>query len=411
MEVPIMNVNSELGILIKKILGEMEVKKYSSRTIKNYSIVFNRLKRLADKMGIDSPSEDLFTAFLNVFYTSVWGFKKARFHKRCVKLLRSARKTGNLDWSKDRPKDTVSLLTEPSFHHLLKNFINLLNSEGFAANTICGYKRMVIYFLVFCQEKGYKSLESLQTNDLSIFIINLYQKGYYKPTTITSALSSLRMFLAKDEHAKQFLIELPAHLPRERKIIEVYDKNEITAINEVLASENLSKRDAAICKLLLETGLRGIDICELKLTNIDWRKDIIQITQHKTGSPLIVPLRESYGNLIADYILHERPNCRSEYVFVRSLAPYEQLTVGAIWRILSFMDQTAGIKKHGRISGSRMTRHNAASSMLRSGVPMSDISSVLGHKDPNIVSVYLTTDSITLRACTLPMPPVRKGGE
>lgn len=406
-----MHENSELGLLIQKILDEMKTKKFSSRTIKNYCIVFNRLKHLADEMGTDSPTEELFAAFLNDFYTSAWEFQKARFHKRCVKLLRSAHKTGNSDWSRKRTKDTAFSLTEPSFYHMLENFIDRLNSEGFATNTVCGYKRMVIYFLVFCQGKGYTGLDSLQTNDLTTFIISLYQKGCFKPTTITSTLSGLRLFLADYEYTKKFLTELPVHLPRERKIIEVYDENEITAINEVLASENLSKRDAAICRLLLETGLRGIDVCELKLTDIDWRKDIIQITQHKTGSPLIVPLRESYGNLIADYLLHERPDCRSEYVFVRSLAPYEQLTVGAIWRILSLMDQTAGIKKHGRISGSRMTRHNAASSMLRSGVPMSDISSVLGHKDPNIVSVYLTTDSITLRACTLPLPPVGKGGE
>ena len=177
-----------------------------------------------------------------------------------------------------------------------------------------------------------------------------------------------------------------------------------------MTSGNISKRDAAICKILVETGLRSIDVCELKLTDIDWHKNTIHITQHKTGFPIIVPLRESYGNLITDYLLHERPDCISEYVFVRSLAPYERLSNATIWRILSLLDQTAGIKKHGRISGSRMTRHNAASTMLRSGVSMSDISSVLGHKDPNIVSVYLTTDSITLRTCTLPLPAVR-GGE
>ena len=403
--------NSELGLLIQKILDEMKTKKFSIRTIKNYCIVFNRLKHLADDMGTDSPTEELFTAFQNDSYTSTWEFKKARFHKRCIKLLRTVSKTGKPDWSRKRLEDTASLITEPSPCYLLESFIDRLNSKGFAVNTICGYKRMVTYFLVFCQEKGYTGLDNLQTDDLSTFIISLYQKGCFKPTTITSTLSGLRLFLTDYECTKQFLTELPVHLPRERKIIEVYDENEITAINEVLASGNLSKRDAAICRLLLETGLRGIDVCKLRLTDIDWRKDIIQIIQHKTGSPLIVPLRESYGNLIADYLLHERPDCSSEYVFLRSLAPYEQLTVGAIWRILSLMDQTAGIKKHGRFSGSRMTRHNAASAMLRSGVPMSDISAVLGHKDPNVVSVYLTTDSVTLRACTLPLPPVRKGGE
>ena len=57
-----------------------------------------------------------------------------------------------------------------------------------------------------------------------------------------------------------------------------------------------------------------------------------------------------------------------------------------------------------------MTRHHAASSMLRAGIPMSDISAALGHRDPNIVSVYLSTDARSLSACTLPLPPVRKGG-
>lgn len=408
-----MHANSELELLIQKILDEMKTKKFSNQTIKNYCMVFNRLKHLADEMGTDSPTEELFAAFLDDFYVSAWKLPKikARFHKRCVKLLCSARKAGNPDWSRAHPKDIASSITEPSFYYLLEKFINRLNSEGFAANTVCGYKRIVVYFLIYCQEKGYTGLENLQKNDLSTFIISLYKKGCFKPTTISGTLSGLKLFLTDYEYTKQFLTELPARLPKERKIIEVYDENEITALNKVLTSGNLSKRDAAICRLLLETGLRGIDICELKLTDIDWHKDIVLIRQHKTGSPLIVPLRKSYGNLIADYLLHERPDCRSEHVFVRSFAPYEQLTVGAIWNILSLIDQTAGIRKQGRISGSRMTRHSAASLMLRSGVPMSDISSVLGHKDPNIVSVYLTTDSVTLRACTLPLPPARKGGE
>lgn len=58
-----------------------------------------------------------------------------------------------------------------------------------------------------------------------------------------------------------------------------------------------------------------------------------------------------------------------------------------------------------------MTRHNAASAMLRAGVPMSDISAVLGHSDPNIVSVYLSTDAKRLAACTLRLPSVEEGGD
>ena len=78
--------------------------------------------------------------------------------------------------------------------------------------------------------------------------------------------------------------------------------------------------------------------------------------------------------------------------------------------IFKKLEELAGIKKEGRTVGSRTTRHHAASSMLRAGIPMSDISAALGHRDPNIVSVYLSTDVRSLCACTLPLPPVRKGG-
>ena len=71
------------------------------------------------------------------------------------------------------------------------------------------------------------------------------------------------------------------------------------------------------------------------------------------------------------------------------------------------IEALACVANTSRSVGSRTTRHNVASSMLRSGVPMSDISAVLGHQDPNIVSVYLSTDEETMASCTLPLP----GGE
>lgn len=97
-------------------------------------------------------------------------------------------------------------------------------------------------------------------------------------------------------------------------------------------------------------------------------------------------------------------------MFLKTAAPFGKMGTGSIYEILRKLEERAGIKKEGRPVGSRMTRHHAASSMLRAGVPMSDISAALGHRDPNIVSVYLSTDAGSLAACTLPLPPVRKGG-
>ena len=312
---------------------------------------------------------------------------------------------------KKKNKVLSDKLSEALFCLELEKFVDSLEKEGLSSHTICGYKRIVIYFLLFCEEKGYTDLQGLQVNDITDFILYVYQRGYFKPTTIEGTLSGLRRFILGNEHAKLFSLEIPVHLPRERKIIEVYDEEDLSSIKNILSNGSLSKRDTAICKLLLETGLRGVDVSGLKLADIDWNNDVIYVVQNKTGEPLNIPLRSSYGNAIADYILHERPDSNSDYLFLRSFAPYEKLnTSGTIYEILEKMEEKAGVKKEGRIIGSRMTRHNAASAMLRSGVPMPDISAALGHKDPNTVLVYLSTDEKALAQCTLAMPAVTKGG-
>ena len=302
------------------------------------------------------------------------------------------------------------MLKIKTFQMELEIFCNHLKEGGLRPNTISGYKRMVTYFLLFCQDNGYGCLSDLRPDDVSEFIISLYRDGRYRPTTIGSALSGLRMFLSKNEYTEPFSLELPVHLPRARNIIEVYSNKDLVAIETLLLSGKLTKRDTAICRLLLETGLRGTDVCSLKQGNIDWEKDAIYIIQDKTKRQLTLPLRATYGNAIYDYIQTERPKDESEYVFLRSFAPYRQLKPGAIYTILKNMETLAEIQKDGRVIGSRMTRHNAASAMLRAGVPMSDISATLGHRDPNIVSVYLSTDAKSLAACTLRLPSVGEGG-
>ena len=172
----------------------------------------------------------------------------------------------------------------------------------------------------------------------------------------------------------------------------------------------ISFEDDIKFKCLYETlyycGLRRGECRGLQWSDIDWNKDVIYIKQQKTGHFLNIPLRQSYGNVIAEYILSERPACKSDYLFVRELAPFSRLDGegASIRTIMLKVEALACVTNKSRGVGSRTTRHNAASSMLRSGVPMADISAVLGHQDPDIVSVYLSTDEDTMASCTLPLP-------
>ena len=155
-------------------------------------------------------------------------------------------------------------------------------------------------------------------------------------------LGWLGMFFFGNLQKADFFLEIPVHLPREVKIMEIYNDEELAAIRFTLSSGVLTKRDTAVCRLLLETGIRGIDVCSLRLKDIDWEKDCISILQSKTKKTLVLPLRASYGNDIADYVLNERPQGGSDYVFLKTFAPYGRLGTGSIYEILKKLEGLAG---------------------------------------------------------------------
>lgn len=408
-----MQKETKLQEVLRCTLESLRDKEYSEETLKRYQKKFHILDKIAQDMNIYEPSEALFSAYLNDChnkYTGEYSVIKERQRIRVVNLIKSYITNGEADTSRKKGKSVGDRIKSDVFSQELNRFIMSLEEDRLQPNTISTYRRIVAYLLLYCEEKKYQSVNELVPGDIQDFVLYLYDHGYFKPSTISSGLSGLKRFLSLHPQLEHLTMELPSRLPRERKIMEIYSGDERTALTRVLSEDNnLTKRDKAIGLLLLETGLRGVDVCNIKLSDIDWKKDIIRIKQQKTGRFLNIPLRKSYGNTIVEYILNERPVCKSEYLFVRELAPFSRLDGegASIRTILLKIEALACVANTGRSVGSRTTRHNAASSMLRSGVPMSDISAVLGHQDPNIVSVYLSTDEETMASCTLPLP----GGE
>lgn len=118
------------------------------------------------------------------------------------------------------------------------------------------------------------------------------------------------------EKALLFLPRLTEH----RKNIQVLTDEELENIKQLLNAGILSLRDNAILHLLLYTGLRGIDIVQLKLQSIDWSRDCMKLVQSKTKTELELPLLPVVGNALYDYIITERPHCKC---VLRNFTPYD----------------------------------------------------------------------------------------
>ena len=175
-----------------------------------------------------------------------------------------------------------------------------------------------------------------------------------------------------------------------RKNIQVLTDDEIETINLLLSTEILSLRDKAIMSLLLHTGIRGVDIINLKLQSVNWNEDVIRLVQSKTRTELELPLRPNVGNAIYDYIIEERPACSYDTVFISEAVPHEPLKVQTIRWLVRKVFKLANIRMgKGERIGTHLFRHNLTRKLLEKDTALPVISNILGHTSPKSVDPYL----------------------
>jgi site-specific recombinase XerD len=403
-----MKQNMTIRKLTEIILKEMGKALFSAETIKGYARIFKRLEKLAKKRKDVYYTSELGRSFIDdSSYTKSEDYCRTRYclHNRCIQFIESYIADGKVNWVPQRALPEYRLKSRELLDVQIC-FENLMVSSGLKANTVDGYRRFVHYFLMYLENKGYRSITELKGGDIVTFIA-LVCKEHYQPTSLGAHLPGLKMFLKIHKSTAKFEAELPEHLPKKRDIIEVYSDEEHDKILKHLESDNISFRNKAICLIALETGLRAVDICNLRLMNIDWGHNCIHIVQEKTGKPINIPLNASIGNALTDYLLSERPVSDSEHIFLTSHAPHTPMKAHSGCRkVLLNIISDAGIEANGRISGTRITRHSTASRMLRRGIPLPVISEALGHGNPNSVMVYLSTENAKLAECTLSLPEV-----
>jgi integrase len=174
----------------------------------------------------------------------------------------------------------------------------------------------------------------------------------------------------------------------------------------------IGKRDYAILQLGICSGLRAGDIAKLRLTDIDWRNSEIHLIQGKTKQSLSLPLVESAGNTMIDYILCGRPVSESPFVFLRSVAPYQQFRDGvSISCIFRKYLSKAGIS---HVAGDGKTFHGfrrtLGTEMVVQGIPVTTVAQALGHRSIESAKQYISLNISGLKQCALNFESIERGG-
>jgi site-specific recombinase XerD len=121
-----------------------------------------------------------------------------------------------------------------------------------------------------------------------------------------------------------------------------------------------------------------------------------------------MPLPSEAAKVLADYLRRGRPKTRSRMLFVRHRAPIKALCNRSVGSIVSTHILQAGIKEPIR-KGSHVLRHSLATCLINKGVPIKQISDILGHSSIQTTSIYAKVDVQHLAEVARPFPAVKEG--
>ena len=198
---------------------------------------------------------------------------------------------------------------------------------------------------------------------------------------------------------------LSLRIPRNGHVPHTWTPNELKRLLGAVDRQSPSgKRDYAIFSLCIQTGLRAADIRNLKINDINWKTHTLKILTGKTGEPLELPLLDSVGWAIIDYLKNGRPKSIYPNVFLAHHFPYGPIgsTASLTGALRKYLIKAKISIKAGEAHGIHTLRSTLAQNMLFCGAELPVISQTLAHRDERTtVGNYLRIDTEHLRECSL----------
>ena len=400
--------------LSRSVLTELQRLGYASETIASYRRIYQRLLRYAAANQIQQYSIEVGERWLKESFGIDPGFvvkKNGAYHSKWYYLIRPCQCLTEWQLHGCIPLKKQGKLASRAIPRQFKDGYDSYASfcrdaeysERGTYTRLNRIKRMLLFF----DQKGVSSFNDITGRAISAFLATQIELD---SRTIATMLSACRVFFRHLYRTGVTRNDLSEKLPavkanRQFKLPKVWRQEDIlTVLNSIDRGNPVGKRDYAILILITRYGLRSVDVKTMKLSNLRWNENVIEIIQNKTGNPLQLPLLRDVGWAIIDYLQHGRPPSEHSEVFLSCTIPIRPFGVhsNALNSILAKRVQQAGVRIPRDVpKGMHSLRHTLASVMLANDVELSIISSTLGHITSEATGIYLHTDISRLRACVL----------
>jgi len=279
----------------------------------------------------------------------------------------------------------------------LKAFSEYLALEkNYSKHTVLAYLRDLEVFQEFL-DKNHDSepIEKVDYSEIRQWIVELVNSGISNRTINrkVSSLNSYYKFLQKSQQLKANPLRKHKALKVGKKMQLPFSKEELKLVLEdsIEVVDFESARNKLIIELFYATGVRRIELVNMKLSDLDLSKNQIKVLG-KRNKERYMPLLSSLVKTLDIYLSYRNslPKVSDiEYLFLtkKGVKIYEMLVYRIINKYFSVASSKAKCSPH-------VLRHSFATHLLNEGADLNAVKELLGHTSLAATQVY-THNSIS----------------
>lgn len=396
------------------VLDAMAASGHSANTIRFYKMcALPRLIEHFKDLGTDRYSEEA----LNSFISKVGGgfCSSSAFYSLLRPAALHVRSLHNTECLHQRRSTLIEDAEFGPFGEIISGFTQWRRSTGIKEKTLKNDVGTIVPFFKIVYTAIPNGLEHITRDTLKSSIARMSEGR--SPRYVCRMLTSIRALARFVEVAHPEIPDFGVWLGRNPRVvrglpIEGYTEKQANAmINATDAQTTIGLRDKAIMLLMKTTGMRACDVVALKLDDIDWHSNEIDITQEKTGVAVALPLDIQAGEAIATYVLEVRRNCKEKTVFTTVVGVARPLLANSICCTILRYSSAADDAGFKGAHGPHAFRRGLGTAMVDAGASLADVADVLGHSHAESALPYVSIASERLRCCCASLSEIPSANE
>jgi site-specific recombinase XerD len=257
------------------------------------------------------------------------------------------------------------------------DFLKAKEIEGCSPNTLVDYGRTTRRLLEFISTDV--SLEKITAAQIREFLASIPGGGKNKRNAYIG-LSSLWSFCLQQKYCKFHLIREMVDPPKfTRKVIDPFEHQEVMRILKSLEGPTW-QRDRAMIVLLLDTGLRASELCQLKIA--DFLTKDSQVILGKGDKERRIPFSDDCKLVVIDYLHSTWKHTCPALIQTDDGKTYNRLALAQRLHDIGVAIDIPNVHAH------RFRHTFAVQYLLNGGDPFS-LMKILGHSDMEMVNRYV----------------------